>query len=190
MLYRKSEKTLGSIPGRYIINSLDVLKSGGYHIKAINRHIGATSPFYGPSIHHPNSENHQPIHRLLGNNHQRIGSKPSGSKHHQPLDHVLEQTGQPSPTPWRVSFVILFKIYFPKFEGIKFLKLSEVKMENENPLLEYALTKKKVHNFMHTHFQNNPYISWSPIEIISKKISIIFICEGRRKKNTIYVLNV
>lgn len=91
----------------------------------------------------PIAKNHQPIHRLLGNNHQRIGSKPSGSKHHQPLDHVLEQTDRPSPTPWRVSFVILFKIYFPKFEGIKFLKLSEVKMENENPLLEYALTKRK-----------------------------------------------
>lgn len=107
MLGRKLEKTLGPIPGMHPSNSLfDVLESRGYLIMAINRHLlRATSPVHGPSIYHSNGNN-----RLCGNNTPLpvIGSNASGSKHHHPLAHVLNQTDRPSPTTRRVSFVILF----------------------------------------------------------------------------------
>lgn len=101
MICRKLEKTLGPIPSMHLISSLiDVLESRGYQIMAIIRYIlRATSPLLGSSIHHSNGNNHT----LPG-----IGSNPSGTKHNHPLAHVLDPTDRPSPTTWRVSFVILY----------------------------------------------------------------------------------
>lgn len=92
---------LRPIPSMHLISSLiDVLESRGYQIMAIIRYIlRATSPLLGSSIHHSNGNNHT----LPG-----IGSNPSGTKHNHPLAHVLDPTDRPSPTTWRVSFVILY----------------------------------------------------------------------------------